>query len=198
MAENRASAPFISSASSKQSPVEQGPLGEQSPVRLKKLGHVVVLVSDLERSTRFYTEVLNMRVSDRGADGSVFLNAVGDHHTIALFPAGAGTAGPTSQDAESQIAGARLHHFAMEVEDLDALFEIRAYLQARGVPIVWQGRRLFGGHVSVEFLDPDGFHLELYCEMDRIGEDNRTRPADRSQVRDTLEAARDHPKSPTW
>ncbi len=171
--------------------------GEQevpaSPVRIKKLGHVVIQVRDLERSTRFYTEVLNFRVSDRLDNGSVFLTAVGDHHTIALFPAGDGP------DAEVPPQGAvRLHHFAMEVGSLEELFEIREYLKQRGVPIVWEGRRSLGGHTSVEFLDPDGYHLELYWDMDQIGPDGRSRPRDPSRRYESLEASRDNPKPPTW
>jgi catechol-2,3-dioxygenase len=34
------------------------------PFRIGKLGHVVLNVSDLARSTRFYTELLGFEVSD--------------------------------------------------------------------------------------------------------------------------------------
>ena len=136
--------------------------------------------------------MLNFRVSDRLPNGSVFLNAVGDHHTIALFPS-------DGEAAEKPAEGAvRLHHFAMEVGTLDELFEIRAYLQGLGVPIVWEGRRMLGGHTSVEFLDPDGYHLELYVDMDQIGADNRSRPRDPDHRYESLESARDNPKPPTW
>ena len=49
-------------------------------------------------------------------------------------------------------------------------------LKARGVTIVWEGRRALGCDTSVEFLDPDGYHLELYCDMDQIGWDGKSRP----------------------
>jgi catechol 2,3-dioxygenase len=165
----------------------------RSPVRIKKLGHVVIQVRNLERSVRFYTEVLNFRVSDNASAGGVFLTAVGDHHTIGLFPS-------DGESAEMPHGGAvRLHHFALQVDSMDELFEIRAYLRDRGIPIVWEGRRLLGGHTSVEFLDPDGYHVELYCDMDQIGPDGRSRPRDPNMQRyDTLEKARDNPKSPTW
>ena len=162
-----------------------------SPIHIKKLGHVVFHVRDFERSMKFYTEVMNFRVSDRLPNGSVFLTAVGDHHTVALFPSDGAA-------AETPAEGAvRLHHFAMEVGSLDELFEIRAYLQEREVPIVWEGRRNLGGHTSVEFLDPDGYHLELYYDMDQIGPDRRSRPRP-EQRHETLEASRDNPKAQTW
>ena len=166
-------------------------LGRPSPIHIKKLGHVVIQVRDLERSMRFYTEVLNFRVSDRGSSGAVFLTAVGDHHTVALFPS-------DGEGAETAPGGAvRLHHFAMQVGSLEELFEIRAYLKERGVPIVFEGRRALGGHTSVEFLDPDGYHLELYYDMDQIGPDGRSRPRDPNARYASLEASRDNPKSPT-
>src|SRR5688500_17432147 len=111
------------------------PSERPSPIRIKKLGHVVIQVRNLERSVRFYTEVMNFRVSDNASAGGVFLTAVGDHHTIGLFPS-------DGENAEMPAEGAvRLHHFAMHVGSLEELFDIRAYLQARGVPIVFEGRR---------------------------------------------------------
>jgi hypothetical protein len=117
---------------------------------------------------------------------------VGDHQTVALFPSAGEAAEIAAKDA------VRLHHFAMEVGSIDELFEIRSYLRERGVPIVFEGRRRLGGHTSVEFLDPDGYHLELYCDMDQLGPDRRSRPLVSGPQPRTLEAARDNPKPPTW
>ncbi|MGH8621598.1 MAG: VOC family protein [Burkholderiales bacterium] len=167
-------------------------LGRTSPVRIRKLGHVVIQVRNLERSLKFYTEVFNFRVSDRNPEGGVFLTSVGDHHTVALFPSAGEAAATPSKDA------VRLHHFAMEVGSIDELFETRAYLRERGVPIVFEGRRRLGGHTSIEFLDPDGYHLELYCDMDQLRPEGRSRPLASGPQPRTLEAARDHPKPPTW
>jgi catechol 2,3-dioxygenase len=163
-----------------------------SPVQIKKLGHVVLRVRDVERSVRFYTEILNFRLTESGLRGA-FLNAVGDHHTVGLFRVEDGQ--PEDEVAQS---GVRLDHFAMEVDSLDRLFAIRAFLKEREVPIVFEGRRLLGGHTSVEFLDPDGYHLELYYDMDGVRADGRPRPIDARGQFLTLEDARAHPKSPTW
>jgi catechol 2,3-dioxygenase len=163
-----------------------------SPVRIKKLGHIVLQVRDLQRSVRFYTEVLNFRVSDDATSGGVFLTAIGDHHTIGLFP---------SDGENAKTAGkgdVRLHHFAFQVESMDELFEVRSYLKERGVPIEFEGRRAMGGHTSVEFLDPDGYHVELYCDMDQLAPKQRSRPRNANAKYDTLEKSRDNPKPPTW
>ena len=163
-----------------------------SPVRIKKLGHIVLQVQDVERSIKFYTEVLNFRVSDRQSTGGAFLTAVGDHHTIGLFPA----ADPhAAKPAEGAV---RLNHFAMQVENIDELFEIRSWLRERGIPILFEGRRRLGGHTSVEFPDPDGYHVELFCDMDQLAPGQRSRPMSPGPRLETLEAARDNPKPPTW
>jgi catechol 2,3-dioxygenase len=173
-------------------PASAQPVGRTSPVHIRRLGHVVIQVRDLERSMKFYTEVLNFRVSDRSPEGAVFLTSVGDHHTVALFPS-------SGEAAEAAQKGAvRLHHFAMEVGTVDELLEIRSFLRERGVPIVFEGRHRMGGHTSLEFLDPDGFQLELFCDMDQLGADSRSRPIGSAPRANTLEAARDNPKPPTW
>src|ERR1700747_3369746 len=62
----------------------QGP-----PSRIGKLGHVVLNVRDVERSARFYTELLGFEISDVYPEemvpgGMVFLRCNTDHHGIAL------------------------------------------------------------------------------------------------------------------
>src|SRR5262245_29213022 len=59
------------------------------PFALTKLGHVVLNCSDVERSVRFYTEVLGFEISDVYSHdmvkgGMVFMRFNADHHGIAL------------------------------------------------------------------------------------------------------------------
>jgi catechol 2,3-dioxygenase-like lactoylglutathione lyase family enzyme len=163
----------------------------QSPVSIRKLGHIVFRVRDIERSVKFYTEILNFRVSDVNEGGMVFLNTCGDHHTIALAPAAAGEAadhGPNDQLG--------LSHFAMEVANLDELFEIREFLRRKGVPITGEGRKGAGSNAGLTISDPDGYHVELYCDMDQVGPDNRTRPQSQWSRTNSLEEVRAHPLPP--
>ena len=60
-----------------------------------KLGHIVLQVTDLEKSTAFYTGVLGFKVSDVYPEemmpgGMVFLRCNTDHHCLALVGAGDG------------------------------------------------------------------------------------------------------------
>ena len=165
----------------------------ESPVKIRKLGHVVYRVRDMERSVKFYKEILNFRVSDVNEKGMVFLNACGDHHTIALQQAEAGAA--AEQAAPDQLG---LGHFAMEVTSLDELFEIRDFLRSEGVQITGEGRKGPGSNVELSFKDPDGYNLELYCSMDQIGPNNRSRPSNQWNRVATLEEARDNPLPATY
>ena len=153
-----------------------------TPVRVTKLGHVVFTVSDIERSTAFWTEIMGFQVSDRNEIGMVFLRHASDHHTIALAPAK--HAGEPRQEGELGF-----HHCALEVATVSELFKIRDFLRARGVPIVYEGRRGPGGNPGIEFKDPDGLNIEIYSSMDQIGSDGRSRPAEEWRRAKTLEEA---------
>jgi catechol 2,3-dioxygenase-like lactoylglutathione lyase family enzyme len=153
------------------------------PFALRKLGHVVIRVADLERSVKFYTQVLGLRISDVYPEamvpgGMVFLRCNADHHGVALV---GGMPGPSEKR--------ELHHFALEVATLDEVFLVRRHLRAQGVPIVFQGRRRAGVQIAVEFLDPDGHHLEVYWGVDQVGPDGRVRPKDEWREAHTLEEA---------
>lgn len=159
------------------------------PFRVNKVGHVVFYVSDLERSLRFYTEVLPFKVSDTNEQGMVFLRCASDHHTLALVPRPNGEPAPADS--------VRLHHFAMEVDDMDTLFRVRDWLRQHNVQFIYEGRRGAGSNPGVEFLDPDGYSLELYASMDQVAWDGPSRPAEQWRRAKSLEEAVENPL-PQW
>ncbi|HEX2436896.1 MAG TPA: VOC family protein [Methylomirabilota bacterium] len=152
------------------------------PFALRKIGHVVLNVTDLEASVRFYTEVLGLRVSDRYPDsmvpgGMVFMRVNTDHHGVALV------GGASAAERSS------LNHFAFEVGALDEVFRARAWLQKQGVPIHFEGRRRAGCQVAIEFRDPDGNNLEIYWNIDQVGTTGAVRPASEWRQAKSLEDA---------
>ena len=153
------------------------------PFSLNKIGHVVLMTADLDRSVRFYTGVLGFRVSDVYPETMmkgrmVFMRCAADHHGVALV----GQAPGASPQHE-------LHHMAFEVSTLDEVFAARDWLRQNGVKIEFEGRRRAGCQVAVEFLDPDGHHLELYWGVDQVGSDGRSRPSDEWRQTASLEEA---------
>jgi catechol 2,3-dioxygenase-like lactoylglutathione lyase family enzyme len=154
-----------------------------APFRIRKIGHVVVRASDLQRSVEFYTQVLGFRVSDVYPEdmvpgGMVFMRCNADHHGVALV------GGMTER-----ASGRELHHFAFEVATLDEVFRARRLLRERKVPIVFEGRRRAGVQIAVEFCDPDGHQLEIYWGLDQLGDNERARPASDWRGAHTLEEA---------
>ena len=158
----------------------------ETPVKVKKLGHVVFTVSDVERTTKFWAEIMGFQVSDRNERGMVFLRNASGHHTVALVPAET-----LHEPAREGQPG--FHHCALEVGTVSELFKIRDFLREQNVPIVYEGRRGPGGNPGIEFKDPDGFNIEIYSSMDQIGTDGKSRPAQEWRRAKTLEEAAAHP-----
>jgi len=156
----------------------------KTPIKVKKIGHVVYEVSDLDRSKEFWTEVMGFNVSDVNENGMVFLNSAGDHHGIALVPS-PGKKKP-SRDDKSTL---QIHHWAMEVDSIETLFAARDFLKARGIPISYEGRRGPGGNIGVEFKDPDGYVVEIYVDMDQVRADGKSRPPNEWRRATSLEEA---------
>ena len=153
------------------------------PFQLTKIGHVVLMTADLERSVRFYTGMLGFRVSDVYPETMmkgrmVFMRCAADHHGVALVGAAPG-ASPQHE----------LHHMAFEVATLDEVFHARDWLKANGVRVEFEGRRRAGCQVAVEFRDPDGHWLEIYWGLDQVGPDGKVRPPEEWRECFTLEEA---------
>lgn len=141
------------------------------PFELTRIGHVVLNVSDLNRSVAFYTGLLGFRISDIYTEdimpgGMVFMRCNPDHHGVALV--GGLQTGSVNHD---------LNHLAFEVGSLDEVVRARDHLRANGVPIDFEGRRRAGVQIAVEFRDPDGHRLEIYWGLDRVGSNGIVRPA---------------------
>ena len=62
-------------------------MSEKSPIKIKKIGHIVYTCSDLERTSKFWTDIMGFKYSDKNENGMVFFRNATDHHTIALMQA---------------------------------------------------------------------------------------------------------------
>lgn len=165
--------------------MEMDPPGD-TPFKINKLGHAVIMCQDVDESVRFYTQVLGFKVSDVYPESMapgrmVFMRFGDDHHGIGLV----GQAPGKSPNHE-------LHHLAFEVATIDEVFKAREHLEKHGVHIAFDGRRRAGCQVSVEFDDPDGHHIEIFWNLDKVDWDGKARPASEWTPAQTLEEAVDH------
>lgn len=130
-------------------------------INVTNVGHVVLKVRDLERSVRFYRDVLGLKEVARATFDRpmAFFSATGEnHHDIGLFEVG-----PDAAPPEKNHVG--LYHVALRIgHSLEELRAAKAHLEANGV----QELRLRDHTVSqsVYLNDPDGNGLELYVDAD--------------------------------
>jgi catechol-2,3-dioxygenase len=124
-----------------------------------RLNHAVLYVSDLERSVRFYSDILGFRVlpelTPEGFSGAAFLQAPGssNDHDLGLFALGPGAA---PSEAGRRTVG--LYHLAWEVDTLDELRRLAEVLSGAGALV---GASDHGTTKSLYAKDPDGIELEV-------------------------------------
>jgi len=122
-------------------------------MRVKKLLHTRMRVSDMDQTINFYTDVLGLEVMERKTSprGShlAFLKVPNSEELIELcsFP----PSGPVKVQED-------LVHLAFEVENLDRTIET---LTAKGVKITDGPTRTSSGSRFVFIDAPDGYEVEL-------------------------------------
>jgi catechol 2,3-dioxygenase-like lactoylglutathione lyase family enzyme len=144
------------------------------------IDHINIVASDLDRSVRFYTDVLGfIKTKDAYLEGewidrivgltgvrarAVFVVAPGGEPRIELLHYEAPAGESLKLNSRANTIG--LRHIALRVDDIDAMI---AKLQRSGVIVFSEPVRVPAGVVQhdagdkrlVYFLDPDGVILEL-------------------------------------
>ena len=118
--------------------------------------HIALLSSDVERTVRFYQEVLEFPLTEifenRDYKGSNhFFFDIGHGNLLAFFDFPGLDLGPYAE-----VLGG-LHHIAISVEP-ERWAHLKGNLEAAGVPLV----EMSGS--SIYFADPDGARLELISD----------------------------------
>ena len=135
---------------------------------LTRLHHVALICSDYERSKRFYTGLLGLRIvaeTWRAARQSWKLDlALPDGTQLELFSFPGAPPRPSRPEAQG------LRHLALVVPDLDAAM---AHLEAGGVAVEPVRVDELTGHRFTFFADPDGLPLEFVEMPDAEGAGQR-------------------------
>jgi catechol 2,3-dioxygenase len=121
----------------------------------RHLGHVHLTVRDVDRAVAFYTDVLELDVTERH-DRFAFCSFGDHHHDLALQGLGGGAEreGPTGPSVG-------LYHSAWEVPDGATLRETYERLVERGVEVAPVDH---GISKALYFDDPDGNGVEVYLD----------------------------------
>ena len=118
---------------------------------IEKLEHWTLVASDVERSKRFYTDVLGAQPPAR-TGGPVSVNLAGT--IIDLFPA-------NDRQQPSPGGGGQHHAYIIRLEDYDPWVK---HLRSKEVPVRLTTHGL--GRMSIYVDDPDGYHIELTVPFD--------------------------------
>lgn len=123
-----------------------------SGIGLRRLQHLVLWVSNAERSVRFYCDVLGFEVKHRYPNAA-FLRIPGtaDDHHLGLFEQ-TGVRPPDERVA-------RMYHAAWEVGELTDLSLARRRLVEAGALV---GASDHGASLSLYAKDPDGLEFEIF------------------------------------
>ena len=134
-------------------------------MRVQELGHAVLYVRDLDRSRRFYGQLLGFAELPAPDEGVRFPAAAFSsgrtHHELLLIEVG--------PDAAPMPAAPRvgLYHLGFKIGDSDD--ELRAALEeltAAGADVV--GAADHGVSHSLYLRDPDGHEIELYVDVPEV------------------------------
>lgn len=126
------------------------------------LGHVHLKVTDADRATAFYRDVLGLDVTER-VGRFAFLSVGEHHHDLALQ----GIAGGGGAESAADAPRVGLYHSAWEVDDVDDLRATAERLQERDVSFSPVDH---GISKALYFDDPDGNGVEVYLDTRGEGE----------------------------
>jgi 2,3-dihydroxy-p-cumate/2,3-dihydroxybenzoate 3,4-dioxygenase len=124
---------------------------------IQRLGHVVLKAPNYSEAVRFYTEVLNFRISDTIGDRVSFLRCFPNrfHHSLGL----------------SNASTHGLHHVSFMVDEIDDIGRGMWRFIKNEVPIVrGPGRHPPSNSVFLYVLDPDGLTVEYSYGMEEFPE----------------------------
>ncbi len=122
---------------------------------IERIDHWTLVSSDIERTKRFYTEVLGAQARDRGTPGRgggpVAVRMA--NTTIDFFE---------PNDHQQPAPGDEIQHHAyiIKFEDFDTWIE---RFHTFDVPLHFGN---FGTRMSLMFDDPDGYHFEFTVPLD--------------------------------
>ncbi|MFO0980018.1 MAG: VOC family protein [Planctomycetaceae bacterium] len=128
-----------------------------SPVKVRHIDHVTLVVRDVEASRKFYVGLLGMEEVPRPAftfggawfqAGSTLIHLIEQHEL----------SGPAGYPVEVLVRSSRNHHFAFEVDDA---YVAAHRLKELGIPLLDDAKRRPDGAIQVFLTDPDHHVVEL-------------------------------------
>ena len=135
--------------------VAGAPVRAKAPrARPRRLSHVLVFTSDIDRAIDFYSTIVGLRLSDR-SDRVAFMHAIhgSDHHILAF----------------AQSGGPGLHHCSWDMRGIDDIGLGAMQMAGKGYTRGWGlGRHVLGSNYFHYVQDPWGSYAEYSCDIDFV------------------------------
>ncbi len=136
-------------------------------MKIHELGHVVLYVSDLERSRTFYRDILGFPEIQSDMRGAALFSTGRTHHEMLLI----GLGGIPPRPKHGPEPG--LYHIGLKIGNTDEeLRQALEELKKANVTIVGTADHTVTH--SLYILDPDGNEIELYAD---VSDDWKTDPS---------------------
>ena len=162
---------------------------------VNSLGHIGIQVSDMDRSLKFYREVVGLKLTGRWGPpdfpGQVcFMRVDQLHHNFVLFglPEGTDSTPPSVGIDTTKRKDVGLNHVAFQVDWREDWLAALDHVRSCGVELV-SGPYVHGHEAQDEkgfiggsgshafyFLDPDGNRIEIYTWMMDVSKPSAAAP----------------------
>ncbi|HEU4346049.1 MAG TPA: VOC family protein [Candidatus Binatia bacterium] len=116
-------------------------------MRSRGLLHIALLSRDLDKTERFYTEILGLKVAFRVPPSMLFLRSPGSQDLLNFI-----------RTRKKLHSSEPLEHFGFKTTSA-ALKRLEKQLKEQNIKV--DGRR---GKHAIYFRDPNGYRIEYYCD----------------------------------
>jgi catechol 2,3-dioxygenase-like lactoylglutathione lyase family enzyme len=128
---------------------------------IKGIDHIAIVVSDMDRSIKFYNEVLGLKIHHDG-------RREGERKKSFLGTKSATLVALTEDENRGKEEAGSVHgvdHVAFRVDDVEKASKV---LKERGVEFIEEKLDKDGKGKSYHFFDPDGLELEIYGKTGQL------------------------------
>lgn len=160
----------------------------ERPFKIRRFGHIGIYVTDMEKALHFYRDCLGFAISDpldlgeriedpevRKSVGSTivyFMRHHTDHHSLVLFPKRMMNLLFGNPDWSEWS----INQSSWQVGTLREVREGIDWFEQLGLKISRFGRDIPGSNWHCYPFDPDGHTNEIFCGMEQIGWQARSKP----------------------
>lgn len=144
------------------------------PFKIVRLGPVYLFTDDMATAETFYRQRLGFTLTEEvnwQGHRCLFFRCNTEHHSLALLPTALRETLGLSAHSKSAALGLQLANYR-QLKDAVKFFQEQGCKVNDAIPLELHPGIDYAAHVS----DPDGHRIQLYCAMEQVGWDGKTKP----------------------